>query len=138
MSHRTNSSRRRYAGKLLIGLAALCLGVLLAAQQGPDSGKPKQSGASSGPELPQAAITPRVKTACLECHDSSILVQQRLDKKTWGKEVDKMVRWGAVVNAGERDAFVDYFSENFNPDKPPYVPASAGASHLKRSSKVAR
>ena len=137
MSHRASSPRRREGTKALVGLIVFVT-VLLAAQQGPDSGKSQPSGATGAPELPQAAITPRVKTACLECHDAAILVQQRLDKKTWGKEVDKMVRWGAVVSAGERDAFVDYFSENFGADKPPYAPPNATGSRLKRSGKVER
>ncbi len=77
------------------------------------------------PELPPAPIQPKVKTACLYCHDSGIIVQQRLDKKTWGKEVDKMVRWGAVVEKEDRDAFVDYLSTNFPADKPPAAPKYA-------------
>jgi hypothetical protein len=74
------------------------------------------------PELPSAPVTPKVKTACLECHDSGIIVQQRLDKKTWGKEVDKMTKWGALVETQERDAFIDYFSTNFPSDKAPAAP----------------
>jgi len=60
-------------------------------------------------------------TACMECHDAGILVQQRLDRKTWGKEVDKMIRWGAVVDPKDRDALVDYFASNFGPEKPGYT-----------------
>ena len=74
------------------------------------------------PELPAAPIQPKVKTACLECHDSGIIVQQRLDKKAWGKEVDKMVRWGALVQKEDRDAFVEYLFANFPADKPPAAP----------------
>jgi hypothetical protein len=80
------------------------------------------SDAQQGPPLPAAPIEPRVRTACVECHDASIVMQQRLDKKTWGKEVDKMVRWGATVKPDERDAFVEYLSSNFPPDKVAYVP----------------
>ena len=83
-------------------------------------------GQASAPDLPPAPIQPKVKTACLYCHDSGIIVQQRLDKKTWGKEVDKMIRWGAVVEKEDRDAFVDYFSGNFPADKPPAAPKYAG------------
>lgn len=74
------------------------------------------------PDLPPAPITPKVKTACLECHDSGIIVQQRLDKKMWGKEVDKMAKWGALVEKPDRDAFIDYLSTNFPPNKPPAAP----------------
>jgi hypothetical protein len=91
---------------------ALCLGcpLLLIRAQGP------------APDLPLAPITPKVKTACLECHDSGIIVQQRLDKKTWGKEVDKMTKWGALVEKQDRDSFVDYLSTNFPADKQPAAP----------------
>ena len=74
------------------------------------------------PELSAAAIAPKVKTACMECHDSGIIVQQRLDKKTWAKEVDKMTKWGALVEAQDRDAFIDYLSTNFPADKVPAAP----------------
>ena len=81
---------------------------------------------ADSPELPAGAVQAKVSTACLECHDAHIIVQQRLSKAAWGKEVDKMIRWGAVVDAGDRDAFVDYLSTNFPPDKPVYQAARTG------------
>jgi len=91
------------------------------------------------PELPAAPITPKVKTACLECHDSGIILQQRLDKKLWGREVDKMIKWGALVEASDRDAFIDYFVANFGTDKPPAAPqykATSGKQATKASEKA--
>lgn len=79
--------------------------------------------AQQGPKLPAATIEPKVRTACTECHDSHILLQQRLNRGAWTKEVDKMIRWGAVVDAKDRDGIIDYLSTNFPPDKPAYVPA---------------
>jgi hypothetical protein len=35
--------------------------------------------------------------ACSTCHESRIIVQQRLSKPVWTKEVDKMIKWGAEV-----------------------------------------
>jgi hypothetical protein len=29
-----------------------------------------------------------------------------------------MIKWGAVVDAKDRDAFIDYLSLNFPPEKP--------------------
>ena len=87
--------------------------------------------AQSAPALPPAPIQPRVKTACTECHDAGILVQQRLSKATWTKEVDKMIRWGAVVDAKEREAVIDYLSQ-FSPDKPPYQPPAPHRVNTKR------
>jgi hypothetical protein len=74
---------------------------------------------AQSPELPPGPIQAKVQTACLECHDASIIVQQRLSKAAWGKEVEKMTKWGALVEAADRDSFIDYLSTNFPPDKPP-------------------
>ena len=79
------------------------------------------------PNLPPGAIAQKVSTACTECHESRIISQQRLSKPAWGKEVDKMIRWGAVVDAADRDAFIEYLSTNFPPDKAPEVMPRAGA-----------
>ena len=82
--------------------------------------------ASPSPQLPPGAMRAAAVTKCLECHDASILVQQRLTPTAWAKEVDKMTKWGALVEARDRQPLIDYFSSNFGPDKPPYVaPRSA-------------
>ena len=73
---------------------------------------------SQSPELPPGSVQGKVRTACLECHESRIILQQRLSKAAWAKEVDKMIKWGAVVDAADRDTFIDYLSANFPPDKP--------------------
>jgi len=79
-------------------------------------------------DLPPGPLQAKMKTACLECHDSGIIVQQRLGKAAWTKEVDKMIKWGAVVDPADRDAFIEYLSTNFPADKEPYVaPRTAGA-----------
>jgi hypothetical protein len=83
---------------------------------------------AQSPDLPPGPAQAKVRTACLECHDSGIIVQQRLSNAAWTKEVDKMIKWGAVVDAAERDPFVDYLSMNFPPDKAaePALRARAG------------
>jgi hypothetical protein len=74
---------------------------------------------AQAPELPSGTMQAKVTTACTECHESRIILQQRLTKAAWTKEVDKMIKWGAVVDAGDRDAFVSYLSSNFPLDKAP-------------------
>lgn len=64
----------------------------------------------------------KATTACLECHEARIILQQRLSKAAWTKEVDKMTKWGAVVDPADRDALIDYLSANFSPDQPAYEP----------------
>jgi hypothetical protein len=81
-----------------------------------------QNGAGLNENLPSGTMQPKATTACLECHEARIILQQRLSKATWAKEVDKMVKWGAVVDANDRDALIDYFSTNFSPDQPAYTP----------------
>jgi mono/diheme cytochrome c family protein len=70
-------------------------------------------------ELPPGGAKAKVETACTECHAARIILQQRLSPAAWTKEVDKMVKWGAVVDPADRDAIVQYLSSNFPPGKPP-------------------
>ena len=82
--------------------------------------------------LPPAPIREKLQTTCLECHDTSLIVQQRLSKPGWAKEVDKMVKWGALVEGSDRDAFVDYLYENFPPDRIAQVPRTTKQSRKAR------
>ena len=75
----------------------------------------------SSSELPEGAMQAKAVTACTECHEARIIVQQRLSNAAWTKEVDKMMKWGAVVDPQDRDALIDYLSRNFPVDKPVYV-----------------
>src|SRR6201984_1010918 len=77
-------------------------------------------GAKLNEDLPAGSMQQKATTACLECHEARIILQQRLNKAAWTKEVDKMIKWGAVVEASDHDALVDYLSSNFRPDQPPY------------------
>lgn len=80
-------------------------------------------------DLPAGAMAEKATTSCTECHEARIIVQQRLSKGAWTKEVDKMVKWGAVVAAADRDPLIDYLSANFGPDKPAYeAPRTSPAS----------
>ncbi len=87
----------------------------------------KPAGASPTADLPAGPMQAKATTACLECHDARIILQQRLSKPTWTKEVDKMTKWGAVVDPADRDALIDYLSANFSPDKPAYEPQRTSA-----------
>jgi len=89
---------------VVIAFLCICLGALLHAQS---------------LDLPPGRLRAKVTTACTECHSSRIIVQQRLSKAAWTKEVDKMIKWGAVVDAADQDSFIEYLSSNFPPDKAP-------------------
>jgi len=71
-------------------------------------------------DLPSGTMQAKATTSCLECHEARIILQQRLSKAAWTKEVDKMIKWGAVVDASDHDALIEYLSSNFSPDQPPY------------------
>src|SRR5579864_5021958 len=90
---------------------------------------------SPAPPLPEGQIQAKVTTACTECHEARIILQQRLSKVAWTKEVDKMIKWGALVAPEDHDAFVDYLSTNFGTDKPAYTADRLQNSTAKLSKK---
>jgi mono/diheme cytochrome c family protein len=69
-------------------------------------------------ELPPGSGRDAVTARCLSCHESDLIAQQRLTRAAWARSVDKMVRWGAVVGADEREPMLDYLAAHFAP-KPP-------------------
>ena len=85
-------------------------------------------GHAQSPDLPAGKIQAKVQTACTECHDAGIIRQQRLSEKSWTKEVDKMIKWGALVDPSDRAAFVEYLSASFPPNKPPDPTVRIGRS----------
>ena len=102
------SPRRNVA--IVSGLIALSAATWIAAE----NSAPDNEG------LPPGAMQEKATTACLECHEARIILQQRLTKATWTKEVDKMVKWGAMVDGKDRNALIDYLSTNLGPDQPAY------------------
>jgi len=112
------------SGKLLaarsVGFAAAL--TLLTLVVGVPSAMSQKPAAPLTESLPPGPMQAKATTSCLECHEGRIILQQRLSKAAWTKEVDKMIKWGAVVDASDHDALVDYLSTNFSPDQPPYEP----------------
>lgn len=83
---------------LPLALAAIALGGPVAAQ-----------------ELPQGPGRDIVAKRCIACHEADLITQQRLSRAAWGRSVDKMVRWGATVDAAEREPMLDYLAAHFAP-----------------------
>jgi hypothetical protein len=110
MSHSAKSNRltRSLAAIAVIALASMSVSAF------------SQQAAKPAEDLPPGAMQAKATTACLECHEARIILQQRLTNAAWTKEVDKMVKWGAVVDGNDRYALIDYLSTNFSPDKGPY------------------
>jgi hypothetical protein len=92
-----------------------------------------QSAAS--PDLPQGPLRAKAITACTECHEARIILQQRLSKAAWTKEVDKMIKWGGLVEPQDHDPLIDYLSTNFGVDKPEYVADRTGSANPKKTKK---
>lgn len=82
--------------------------------------------------LPPGPMQEKARDACLGCHDARIMVQQRLDRKSWAKNFDKMIRWGAPVTAEDKEGLIDYFAANFAPVEKPANASLADAAGVEK------
>ena len=57
-----------------------------------------------------------LRTQCVACHSLRLVESQRLSAAAWGKEIDKMVGWGAVVL--DRAMLIDYLASEYSNTKP--------------------
>ncbi len=60
--------------------------------------------------------------ACVSCHSTDMVRQQRLTEKQWTASVAKMAGWGAEVPESEKDALIAYLVANFGPDNDRFEP----------------
>ena len=90
--------------------------------------------AASAQTLPAGPGADVLKAKCVSCHESDIIVSQRLSLAAWTRSVDKMVRWGATITPAEREVLHPYLAENFGP-RPVAAHAAndAGAATYKRA-----
>jgi hypothetical protein len=114
-----------FLGGLVIG-AAIVLG-----EQSKRSGT--APAAAFDPSLPglgtQLEVLPKgpgketADKACLSCHSTDILRQQRLTEAQWAASVRKMIGWGAEVPEEKRDELVKYLASQFGLDNDRFRPA---------------
>lgn len=71
--------------------------------------------AGQGAELPAGAGADVLRARCLSCHGTDLITSQQLGEAGWGREIDKMVRWGATVPDTERAPLVAYLAQHFAP-----------------------
>jgi cytochrome c5 len=64
-------------------------------------------------ELPPGPGREVLVSRCLSCHEADLITQQRLSRAAWQRSVEKMVRWGAVVDTTEREPLLDYLAAHF-------------------------
>ena len=62
--------------------------------------------------------------SCVQCHSLRLVESQRLSRKSWAKEIDKMIGWGAPVR--DREPLLDYLSEQYSDAKPVPQPELTG------------
>lgn len=70
---------------------------------------------AEGP-LPEGSGREIAEQACLTCHGTELISQQRLTPAQWKGEVEKMIRWGSTVPDYKKTALIDYLASSF-PDK---------------------
>jgi cytochrome c553 len=58
---------------------------------------------------------PTIPAPCLTCHGADIIRTQRLSEAAWLREVEKMIGWGAAVDARDKEDLVKSLSGRFGP-----------------------
>jgi len=81
-------------------------------------------------ELPAGAGRDVVTTRCLSCHEADLIMQQRLSRAAWTRSLDKMVKWGAVIETSEREPMLDYLAAHFAPRPPASHIVATAASEV--------
>lgn len=71
------------------------------------------SAGAAGQDLPAGAGSEIATARCTTCHEADLIVSQRLSRQGWTREVDKMIRWGAVVPDSEKEKLIEYLSASF-------------------------
>ena len=125
MSRRKRSGERSHAILLVLAAGVLCATVVAHGQ--PVSGRTAQV-SQAVTDLPPGRGADVARERCTACHGAALIVQQRLTREGWSREIDKMVGWGAVVAEGDRETLLDYLSTTFGvrPSSAPGVAAAEG------------
>ena len=64
-------------------------------------------------DLPPGKGVELANTKCVTCHEADLIRAQRLTKTGWTREVEKMVRWGAVVTDAEKEPLLNYLANSY-------------------------
>jgi cytochrome c5 len=64
-------------------------------------------------EVPAGQGADTLRARCTTCHGTELIVQQRLTREGWLREVEKMTAWGALIAPGEQEALLDYLAASF-------------------------
>jgi len=83
-------------------------------------------------DLPEGKGVELARDRCVSCHEADLIVSQRLSRQGWTREVEKMIRWGAVASDSEKEILIDYFAANFKPRSAAAGATAAGADQGKQ------
>lgn len=75
-------------------------------------------------DLPEGKGAELARDRCVTCHEADLIVSQRLSRQGWTREVEKMIRWGAVASDAEKETLIDYFAARFKPNSAASAPAA--------------
>lgn len=56
-----------------------------------------------------------LERACLTCHQRDVIEMQRLTRDGWTREVEKMIRWGAVVRDADKEPLIAALASRYPP-----------------------
>ena len=76
-----------------------------------------QAPSAPGKPLPPGPMQPKIKAACTQCHNASRITEQHLTRQQWSEQLEKMEGLGAVLPDADRNAFLNYLTKNFGPEK---------------------
>ena len=76
-----------------------------------------QAPSAPGKPLPPGPMQPKVKAACTSCHNATRITEQHMTRQQWSDQLEKMEGLGAVIPDSDRNAFLNYLTKNFGPEK---------------------
>lgn len=62
-------------------------------------------------------MQPKIKAACTQCHNTTRITEQHMTRQQWSAQLEKMEGLGAVIPDADRNAFLNYLTKNFGPEK---------------------
>lgn len=105
----------------LVGAVAVLIGMTLASLLVPPSALPREKDRENlAPSRDAVAL---LRSRCMVCHSTDLIVQQRLDRARWTAVLHKMVAWGAVLSGPEQRVLLKYLAARYHPDAPAEPPA---------------
>lgn len=113
MSFPDSAPRRRGILAVLVVTAGAVWFVTAALQGASTPRSAAQATGSSVQALPSGQGSQIAGAGCLVCHGSDMLLQQRLSRDGWAREVDKMIGWGAAVKDTEKEPLIDFLVAQF-------------------------